>query len=161
MKEHTQEHKKSDTHHYPHLAMMLLCSFVAMYVLMYAMVHRFEDVFMSWNQVYMAALMTAPMGLIELAVMRGMYKDPKMNLLVVAASLILLVGAWMSIRQQALITDTQFLRSMIPHHSGALLMCQQASITDPELKQLCETIISGQQQEIDQMKAALRRLTAN
>ncbi len=156
-----KEHMKSDAHHYPHLAIMLLCSFVAMYLLMYAMVNRFEDVFMSWNQVYMAALMTAPMALIEIVVMRGMYRDRKLNIMVAVAGIVLFLGAWMSIRQQALITDTQFLRSMIPHHSGAILMCQQASITDNELKRLCETIVSGQQQEIDRMKAALSRLAAN
>ena len=156
-----KEHMKTDAHHYPHLAIMLLCSFVAMYLLMYAMVNRFEDVFMSWNQVYMAALMTAPMALIEIVVMRGMYRDRKLNMMVAVAGIVLFLGAWMSIRQQALITDTQFLRSMIPHHSGAILMCQQASITDTELKRLCETIVSGQQQEIDRMKAALSRLAAN
>jgi uncharacterized protein (DUF305 family) len=158
---HMKEHMKSDAHHYPHLAIMLLCSFVAMYLLMYAMVNRFEDVFMSWNQVYMAALMTAPMALIEIVVMRGMYRDRKLNIMVAVAGIVLFLGAWVSIRQQALITDTQFLRSMIPHHSGAILMCQQASITDNELKRLCETIVSGQQQEIDRMKAALSRLAAN
>lgn len=47
---------------------------------------------------------------------------------------------------------------MIPHHSGALLMCGQASITDAELKKLCTEIIEGQQKEIEQMKAILARL---
>ena len=156
-----KNHQPSEMHHYRSLCAMLLLSFIAMYALMYAMVNRFDDVFMSWNQVYMAALMTAPMGLIEIVVMRGMYRDPKLNAVVAVASIVLLLGAWMSIRQQALVTDTQFLRSMIPHHSGALLMCQQASITDAELIKLCKTIISGQQQEIDQMNAALRRLAVN
>jgi len=46
---------------------------------------------------------------------------------------------------------------MIPHHSGAILMCEQASIRDPELKSLCGNIITSQKQEIDQMKAMLAR----
>lgn len=54
--------------------------------------------------------------------------------------------------------DKQFLRSMIPHHAGAILMCEQASIQDAEIQELCRTIISGQQEEIDQMKAKLRQL---
>lgn len=48
------------------------------------MTNRFDDVFMNWNQAYMAALTTASMGLIEIVVMRTMYKDPKMNLLAAA-----------------------------------------------------------------------------
>lgn len=137
--------------HYRHLTLMLLISFVSMYVLMYAMTNRFDDVFMNWNQVYMATLMTAPMGLLEILVMRAMYKDRKLNVLVAVAGIVLLAGAWGSIRQQVAISDTQFLRSMIPHHSGAILMCQNATITDPEIVTLCRGIVSSQQQEIDQM----------
>jgi uncharacterized protein (DUF305 family) len=47
---------------------------------------------------------------------------------------------------------------MIPHHSGAILMCQQADIHDPEIKKLCESIVVGQQQEIEQMKAKLKEI---
>jgi uncharacterized protein (DUF305 family) len=62
------------------------------------------------------------------------------------------------IRQQTLIGNTQFLRSMIPHHAGAILMCEEAPIVDSEIKTLCEKIKSSQQSEIDQMKAILSRL---
>ncbi len=47
---------------------------------------------------------------------------------------------------------------MIPHHSGAILMCREATISDPELKALCQEIIVGQQREIDQMTAKLSQL---
>ena len=45
---------------------------------------------------------------------------------------------------------------MIPHHSAAILMCKSADLTDPEIKQLCDDIIAGQQAEIDQMKEKLK-----
>jgi uncharacterized protein (DUF305 family) len=35
-------------------------------------------------------------------------------------------------------------------------MCEQAPISDPEIRSLCKSIISSQQTEIDQMKAKLR-----
>jgi hypothetical protein len=38
-------------------------SFISMYVLMYAMVDRFANVYPNFNQFYMAGLMTAPMVL--------------------------------------------------------------------------------------------------
>jgi len=47
---------------------------------------------------------------------------------------------------------------MIPHHAGAILMCEKASIRDSEIKTLCQQIIAGQQSEIDQMKGILTRL---
>ncbi|MGD9635879.1 MAG: DUF305 domain-containing protein [Pirellulales bacterium] len=60
-------------------------------------------------------------------------------------------------RTQAAVGNEQFLRAMIPHHSGAILMCGQASITDPEIVRLCEGIKRSQQQEIDQMKTMMER----
>ena len=47
---------------------------------------------------------------------------------------------------------------MIPHHAGAILMCEKASINDAEVKELCKNIISGQQTEINKMKAKLNEL---
>jgi uncharacterized protein (DUF305 family) len=87
-----------------------------------------------------------------------MYKSKKLNTVIFAAGAIVLIGSWFGIRQQAAIGDRQFLRSMIPHHAGAILMCQQASIHDQEIRTLCNNIISGQQAEIDQMKTILSRL---
>ena len=125
---------------------------------MYAMVNTFGNVLNNFNQFYMAGLMTAPMILIELAVMRAMYQDKRLNALIITGSLLAALVFFLLIRQQAAISDTQFLRSMIPHHAGAILMCEQAPIQDPDIKALCQTIISSQQAEIDQMKAKLLEL---
>lgn len=46
---------------------------------------------------------------------------------------------------------------MIPHHSGAILMCKRASLTDPEIVQLCEQIVRSQTEEIAQMEAIVKR----
>jgi uncharacterized protein (DUF305 family) len=47
---------------------------------------------------------------------------------------------------------------MTPHHSGAVLMCERTELKDPELKALCERIISSQKEEIEQMKEIKKRL---
>ena len=144
--------------HYRKLGIMSLLSFVAMYVLMYSMVNSLGNVFNNVNQFYMAGMMTASMILIELFLMRSMYQDQKRNLFIVGASVLAALLFFLLIRQQGAVNDRQFLRSMIPHHAGAILMCKQASIQDSEIQQLCNTIISSQQQEIDQMKAKLEEL---
>ena len=144
--------------HYRHLGIMAAISFVAMYILMYAMVNSFDDVYMNVNQVYMAGLMTAPMVVIELVVMRGMYHNAKLSALLIAASVVAGVVLFVFIQQQTAVGDRQFLRSMIPHHSSAILMCNEASLQDHEIRTLCEEIVAGQQREIDQMNAILRRL---
>lgn len=144
--------------HYRQLLGMAILSFVAMYILMYAMVYRWDDVFFSWNQVYMAGLMTAPMIVIELLIMGMVYKNTSWNRVIVMGSVLVGVSCFLLIRQQTAIGDEQFLRSMIPHHSGAILMCKEASLQDPQIQELCANIISGQQAEIDWMNAKLNSL---
>lgn len=144
--------------HYVHLGIMTALSFIAMYVLMYSMVDRFSNVFNNFNQVYMAALMAAPMVLIELLVMRQMYPQKEMNIAIGIASVLVLIGAFALIRGQTGIGDAQFLRSMIPHHAGAILMCEQAPIQHVEIKKLCSDIIKSQQEEINLMKGLLAKL---
>jgi uncharacterized protein (DUF305 family) len=48
---------------------------------------------------------------------------------------------------------------MIPHHAGAILMCEEAPIEGNEIKELCRKIIASQQAEIDQMKTFLSQTT--
>jgi hypothetical protein len=144
--------------HYIRLAIMTVLMFIAMYILMYAMVDRIENVYPNVNQFYMAGLMTAPMVLIEFAVMWAMYPNRAVNLAIAAVSLVLFIGFWFGIREQTAVQDEQFVKSMIPHHAGAILMCEEASITDPEINALCKQIIASQQAEIGQMKTILTRL---
>lgn len=150
------QHKNEN--HYRHLGIMAALSFVAMYTPMYAMVNAFGDVYNNINQVYMAGLMAAPMVVIELVVMRRMYHNGSLNLILIGTSVA--VGALMFalVRQQTMVTGGQFLRSMIPHHSGAILMCGEAPSHDAEIRKLCEGIVASQQREVDQMNAILRRL---
>jgi hypothetical protein len=144
--------------HYVHLAIMVALSFISMYVLMYAMVNRFANVYSNLNQFYMAGLMTAPIVVIELALMRSVYDNKNANIFIIAVSVVALGAFFLGIRQQAAIGDKSFLTSMIPHHAGAILMCERAPIQDAEIKKLCSEIISNQQREIDQMKSMLARL---
>lgn len=143
---------------YIRLAAMTLLSLLSMYILMYAMVDKIGNVYPSFNQFYMAGLMTAPMVIIELLLMWGMYEHKALNVAILALSAVALLGFFALIRGQVAIGDRQFLKSMIPHHSGAILMCERAKIEDPGIKELCRNIIVGQQQEIAEMTAKLQAL---
>lgn len=123
MDAHKHDGKAMQTTHYGKLGGMVVLSFAAMYALMYAMVDRFANVYTNLNQAYMAGLMTAPMIGFELLLMRAMYSSKKANVAILAGSGALLAVCFLFIRAQAGISDKQFLRSMIPHHAGAILMC--------------------------------------
>lgn len=143
---------------YRKLLFMAVLSFISMYVLMYAMVDTFSNVVPNVNQFYMAGLMTSPMIAFELLLMRRMYMNRKLNNLLLAASILGMVIFFSLIRMQSAVADRQFLRSMIPHHAGAILMAKEAAVKDPEIQELCKTIIRTQQEEIAQMKAKLEEL---
>ena len=148
----------SHEHSYTKLTAMAVLSFAAMYALMYAMVNSWDNVFPNYNQFYMAGLMAAPMVVFELWLMRAMYPDRKKNAAFLVAAIVLFIGFWFGIRGQAAIGDEQFLKSMIPHHAGAILMCNEAELEDEEIKELCRNIVEGQQAEIDFMKSKLESL---
>lgn len=152
MKHSMNQHMKL---HYKHLAIMAGLSFIAMYILMYAMVDQFANVYNHYNQLYMAGLMAAPMVVIELFVMRAMYVNTRLNALIYGVAVVLAVFCWIGIRQQLAVDDSQLLRAMIPHHAGAVLMCEKATLSNTEVRALCQKIIESQRQEITEMKAKL------
>lgn len=154
------EHSKEKVHgnHYKALAIMSILSFACMYILMYSMTNTIQNVFPNVNQFYMAGLMAMPMIIIEIVLMRHIYMNRKLNLAIVSIGSVALITFYILIRHQTGVSDRQFLRSMIPHHSGAILMCEKANIQDPEIKKLCEEIIASQQREIEQMKTKLDEL---
>jgi uncharacterized protein (DUF305 family) len=140
------------------LVVMTIVSFIAMYLLMYTMVDKFSDVFFSIGQIYMAGSMTAAMVAIELVIMRAMYKNAFIRNILIGVSIVALILCVAFTRYQTAIGNEGFLRSMIPHHSGAILMCERADITDSDIRKLCSSIIQGQQSEIDLMKAKLAEI---
>lgn len=142
-------------HPYLMLMAMAVLSFIVMYGLMYAMVDRSENVFHSINQVYMAGLMAAPMVVIELLLMGRMYPSRNANIMIGIVSIVVMLLFWFAIRGQWAVGNEQFLRSMIPHHAGAVLMCRQAPVTDQRIQKLCQEIIAGQEKEIAEMKTLL------
>lgn len=143
---------------YRNLVWMGILHVPLMYFIMFSMVDTWGDVYQNLNTFYMALMMAAPMVAVMPFMMKEMYPDRKKNGIVVLGSLIVLIGAFAAIRYQTSIGDTQFIRSMVPHHSGAILMCDEARISDPELKTLCQQISKGQREEIIQMNKILERL---
>lgn len=137
---------------------MAVLSFISMYILMYMMVDSFAHVYPNLNQFYMAGIMTVPMVLIELWFMWSMYTNKKLNAAIVLVCIMAFALFIFAVRRQLAIGNEQFLKSMIPHHAAALLMCEHAHIEDPEIKKLCENIRLTQQSEIDFMQVKLQAL---
>ena len=140
---------------YRMLALNLGLSFVVMYLVMFSMIDTGAEFYNNLNMLYMALTMVAPMAILMLLTMGSMYRNKRLNLVLYTAFTLIFVGAFAATRTQAGIGDGQFLRSMIPHHSGAILMCREAAIQDPEIAALCQRIIRSQREEIVQMERIL------
>lgn len=136
----------------------MILGLIVMYVVMFSMIDGWGDFRNNLNMLYMAITMWAPMGIFMLATMPGMFPNRSVNIVLYVVFALLTAGSFWATRSQALIDDGQFIDSMIPHHSGAILMCREAKLADPELKTLCEAIIGAQREEISQMESIRSRL---
>ncbi len=137
---------------------MLLAHFVVMFAVMYTMVYSAADIFINLNQFYMTMMMVLPMALLMPLMMSSMYPQKKINRVIYFLSIAGFALFYFFMRDQTFVGNRQFLKSMIPHHSGAILMCEKSRISDQEILDLCESIKRDQQKEIDQMKNILNRL---
>ncbi len=143
---------------YPKFFLMLAASFVVMHVITYLNTYEWDHIYPSINRFYMTTLMVSAMGLLMLGFMGQMYPDKSKNRLIAAGCVAVFLGALAMLRGQALVNDTRFMESMIPHHSIAILVSERANIKDPEVRTLADSIISAQKREIGQMKRMLHRL---
>lgn len=145
---------------YRMLALNLVLSLVVMYLAMFAMIWSGKAFVQNLNFLYMALIMWAPMAIVMLLTMKSMYPDKRLNTALTIGFALVAVLSFAAIRDQTIIGDRQFLRSMIPHHSGAILMCERADLRNPEIRELCfgpQGIIRSQEREIEQMEAILGR----
>jgi uncharacterized protein (DUF305 family) len=155
------QHRAHSDNAYPLFALNMALSLVAMYFLMFTMVDTWGDFHNNLNMALMALTMLAPMGVLMLALMGEMYPNRRLNIVLYVGFALVFVLALFGIRTQTPIGNEQFIASMIPHHSGAILMCREADITDAELRTLCDGIETGQRHEIEQMKTILTRLQSS
>lgn len=137
---------------------MIGVSTFLMYWLMYLNVFQLDHVFFSQTRLYMALIMGSVMAFVMLLFMWGMYKNKKLNAIILGTSaLVFGLSLWL-VRSQTTVDDVSWMKAMIPHHSIAILTSERAEIEDPRVKQLSEEIIHAQEREIAEMKRLIEEL---
>ena len=155
--QHKDKHDPPTGNHQPYTTLFLSLgiSFIVMYAIMYSMADRWANVYINLSNVYMTGLMAGSMVPIMLLTMPDMFKRKNMNAVLWAGTAVVLALCWFLLRAEAGVGDRQFLRAMIPHHSAAVQMAGESSLSDPRVRKLAEKIIASQEREIDEMKAFL------
>jgi hypothetical protein len=142
-------------------AAMIAVSVVIMFFLMYQLVYSAEHAMFSINRMLASLIMGSVMTAVMLAFMWKMYEPTIAKVLVLAGGLIT-AGALLAVnRNQALVDDARFMKSMIPHHSIAINNARKAEISDPRVRRLADEIIEAQVKEIPQMKLLLADMERN
>ena len=127
---------------------MIICMFFAGYAsTMNNWIDNWSDFHFSLNDFYMVGLMTGWMlffmGLFALKISTGVF------------GLILIAVFFALIRTQVFVTEIQYLKGMIPHHSMAVLMSKRLEKKSNSIQHLLDQIIQTQKKEIIIMKQYL------
>ena len=145
-------------HPYRNFVLMIVVSATMMFGLMYLNTYQLSHVWFSQTRLFMTFIMAGSMALVMLFFMRHMYKDMKVNVLIVIGSFALMgLGLWL-VRSQSTVGDVAWMKAMIPHHSIAILTSERAKITDPRVRELADGIIEAQRREIREMEMLIKDL---
>ena len=133
-----------------HAAIMFLSMIVIqVFIMPFAMADSPSDAYFSLSQGYMGVFMGATM----LAVEGFLHPVEWWYWVCVAVITILSVAAF---RRQWLVSDSEYLHEMVPHHSMALLTSRpRMGSQNPKVARLAHQIVISQEREIAEMKEML------
>ena len=143
---------------YKKFTVMIIISFLIMYFVMFLNMDSIEHYHTSATRIYMAILMVTPMSIVMMTMMGKMYPSKKTNTGIIVVAIILFIATLTALRTQTPISDVQYMKGMIPHHSSAIMTSKHANIKDPEVRKLADSIIASQEREIQQMERILNRM---
>lgn len=137
---------------------MILTSTIIMYGLMYLNTYELSHVYFSETRVYMAIMMGAVMAIVMMLFMWKMYKNKKLNSIILTGSVVVFGLMLFLVRSQTTVNEVSWMRAMIPHHSIAILTSERANFEDERVQQLADEIIEAQVEEIAEMEALIEEL---
>mgnify|MGYP001118528412 CR=1 FL=1 len=143
---------------YARFAAMIVVSTLVMFGLMYLNTYAVDHVWFSQTRAWMALVMGATMAVIMLGFMWSMYRDTRINLAVIGASIVIFALSLWLVRSQDTVGDVSYMKAMIPHHSIAIMTSERAHIKDPRVRKLADGIIQAQVREIKEMEQLIADL---
>lgn len=140
---------------------MIAVSTLIMFFLMYQLVYSWNHALFSINRLLASLIMGCVMTIIMLSFMWPMYKGLAIKIVILILAAIGFILLLLLNRNQTMVTDISFMKSMIPHHSIAINNARKATITDTRVRKLADKIIEGQIREIAEMKLLIEAIYQN
>ena len=133
------------------MVMLIAMALAGLVTGMNSFVNSKSDIRVNMNDFYMGLMMAGVMFLL----MGVYYRSKKL----IVVGVVITVIIFICIRRQMFIGEKEYLESMIPHHSMAVLMTkrlkEKGEIKKQELRELMKNIINTQEKEIELMKKLL------
>ena len=133
------------------MVMLIAMALAGLVTGMNSFVNSKSDIRVNMNDFYMGLMMAGVMFLL----MGVYYRSKKL----IVVGVVITVIIFICIRRQIFIGEKEYLESMIPHHSMAVLMTkrlkEKGEIKKQELRELMKNIINTQKKEIELMKKLL------
>lgn len=148
---HPDDQSDMDLKMYLRFAGMIITGMFVMYWVMFVGSWEWSHIRYSQSRVYMALVMGGTMGLIMLGWMLNMYRSIKANVAVIAVSVVLIALGVSLDRSQATVSDVEFMKAMIPHHSLAITRAERFNSSDVRVCELAVEISEAQRREILEM----------
>lgn len=146
---------------YSRFLAMIVTSTIAMFIMMYLNTYAISHVWFSETRTYMALYMGAGMAIIMLAFMLGMYTNKKANIIIFIGAAALFAICLYLVRSQTTVSDSAYMKAMIPHHSIAILTSERSNIEDTRVRELADGIIKAQRKEIKEMAWLIKDIEQN
>ncbi len=162
MTERHTDREASQAGKYVKFLAMIGTSMIVMFVLMY--LHSYQLIDHAWfseTRLFMTMIMGGGMIVVMLAFMLHMYRDPKLNVGLIALAVLLVGGGIGLVRSQITVSGVDYMQGMIPHHSIAILTSERAQIEDPRVRELADAIIEAQRREIKEMEWLINDIREN
>ena len=156
-----EQHDKMMMMSWGKFAAMIATSVIAMFFLMYQLVYSFEHATFSLTRLVSSLVMGGVMTLIMLGFMWKMIEGVAVKAAVLVGAVVVGVAILAINRDQTLIGDEDFMKSMIPHHSIAINNARKSDIRDPRVGRLADEIIESQVREIAEMQWLLDDIENN
>ena len=156
-----EQHDKMMMVSWGKFAAMIATSVIAMFFLMYQLVYSFEHATFSMTRLVSSLVMGSVMTLIMLGFMWKMIEGAAVKAAVLIGAVVVGVAVLAINRDQTLIGDEDFMKSMIPHHSIAINNARKSDIRDPRVHRLANEIIESQVREIAEMQWLLDDIESN